>query len=328
MTFRLHLDSKRAKPPAFHLDAAAWAKAAARHPELAALVDVSFSWDGERLHEHLSSADALVASGFDRKAVNAAPRLRWIHTTGAGVDHLMPISDFRPDLALTNSSGIHSDKAGESALMALLMLNARMPEVMANQRARAWHSLMTGPIRGKRLVLIGFGDIGQAVGLAAQNLGLAVTAVTRSGTPKAEAPGIPVAPTARLDALLPTADFVVVTAPLTEETRNLMSAARLALLPPHAGIVNMARAALVDYPALAQRLRDGLLGGAVLDVFDNEPLPPESAYWDVPRLVVTPHITCDAPDYGQRVLDLWFDNFRRLRAGEALRNQVDRAQGY
>ncbi|WP_454722201.1 MULTISPECIES: D-2-hydroxyacid dehydrogenase [Cupriavidus] len=328
MTFRLHLDSRRAKPPAFHLDAAAWARAAARHPDLAALVDVSFSWDGEQLPAHLSSANALIASSFDRAAVNAAPRLGWVHTTGAGVDHLMPISAFRPDLVLTNSSGIHGDKAAESAVMALLMLNARMPEVMANQHARVWDSLMTAPIRGKRLVLIGFGDIGQAVGRAALSLGLAVTAVTRSGTPKAEAPGIPVAPTARLDELLPAADFVVVTAPLTEETRNMMSAARLALLPPHAGVVNMARAALADYPALAQRLREGLLGGAVLDVFDNEPLAPGSAYWDVPRLVVTPHITCDAPDYGQRVLDLWFDNFHRLRAGEALRNQVDRAQGY
>lgn len=328
MTFRLHLESRRAQPSCFHLDEPAWKLAAQRHPELAQRVDVSFGWDGETLSDALRAADALIASRFDKPLVNAAPRLRWIHTTGAGVDQLLPLDDLRPDLTLSNSSGIHSDKAGESALMAMLMLNARLPEVVANQHAHAWRSILTAPIRGKRAVIVGFGDIGQAVGRLACAVGLDVVAVNRSGQRAASAPDIPVVATAQFDTLLPDADFIVMTAPLTQETRNLLSAERLAKLRPSAGVVNMARAALVDYAALAGLLRDGRLGGAVLDVFDNEPLPAESPLWDVPRMIVTPHITCDAPDYNQRVFDIWFDNFRRLQDGLPLRNRVDRVRGY
>jgi phosphoglycerate dehydrogenase-like enzyme len=326
--FRLHLESRRAQSSAFHLDEAAWSSAAARHPELSKSIDVSFGWDGEMLNQALASAEAIIASRFDRQAVNSAPRLKWIHTTGAGVDHLVPLTDFRPDLLLSNSSGIHSDKAGESALMALLMLNAKMPDVIVNQKNHVWKSILTNPIRGKRLVLIGFGDIGQAVGRMARDIGIDVTAVTRSGASKPEVPNVPVVSTSRLDELLPSADFVVVTAPLTPETRNLMNAHRLSLLPAHAGFVNMARAPLVDYDALVQLLREERLGGAVLDVFDGEPLDSSSVYWSVPRLIVTPHITCDAPDYNQRVLDLWFENFGRLISGSPLLNQVNRSLGY
>jgi len=326
--FRLHLESRRAQSPCFHLDEAAWAFAARRHAELAERVEASFGWDGEALPDALRSADALIASRFDKSSVNAAPRLRWIHTTGAGVDQLMPLDELRADLVLSNSSGIHSDKAGEFALMAMLLLNARMPEVIANQHARLWRGILTAPMSGKRALIVGFGDIGQAVGRLALAAGLDVTALTRSGTRPANAPDVPVMATGRLDALLPEADFVVVTAPLTSETRNLLNAERLSMLRPGAGIVNMARAPLVDYAALAQRLREGLLGGAVLDVFDDEPLPSESPLWRVPRLIVAPHISCDAPDYNQRVLDIWFDNFGRLQRGCPLRNQVDRVRGY
>jgi phosphoglycerate dehydrogenase-like enzyme len=175
---------------------------------------------------------------------------------------------------------------------------------------------------------VGFGDIGRAVGTAALGVGLDVVAITRSGKAASALTQVPIATMAEIDLYLPTADFLVITAPLTEETRGLMNRERLALLRPTAALINMARAGLVDYPALVDRLRKGLLGGAVLDVFDDEPLPAESPYWDVPGLLVMPHITCDAPDYSQRVLDLWFDNFERLLAGEPLLNQVDRERGY
>ena len=131
-----------------------------------------------------------------------------------------------------------------------------------------------------------------------------------------------------LDDWLPQADFVVVTAPLTPATRDLLSAARLARMRPGAGIVNLSRAALIDYAALFERLHSGECGGALLDVFDPEPLPAEHAAWDVPRLVVTPHISCDAPDYNLRVLELWFGNFARFLRGEPLTNVVDRTRGY
>jgi phosphoglycerate dehydrogenase-like enzyme len=261
--------------------------------------------------------------------VNGAARLRWIHTPGAGIDQLQPLAELREDLVLSNSSGIHGDKAGESALMAVLLLNARMPQVWANQQRRVWEAVLTASVRGRQVLLIGFGDIGQAVARALAPLGVRLAAVTRSGRPADGSPPVDrIVPTAQLDELLPAADFVIVTAPLTPGTHNLLDEFRLARLPRGAGLVNMARAGLVDYVALARLLRAGHLCGAVLDVFDAEPLGAESPFWDVPSMVVTPHITCDAPDYAQRVLDLWFGNFERLRTGEPLFNQVDRARGY
>jgi phosphoglycerate dehydrogenase-like enzyme len=127
---------------------------------------------------------------------------------------------------------------------------------------------------------------------------------------------------------LPEADFVIVTAPLTSVTKGMLNAARLASMRAEAGLINIARAALVDYGALFERLRNGDCAGAVLDVFDSEPMEAGAQAWNVPRLIVTPHISCDVPDYNQRVLDLWFDNFKRLLAGEPLINRVNVELGY
>ncbi|CAB3773749.1 D-2-hydroxyacid dehydrogenase [Paraburkholderia humisilvae] len=332
--YRLHLESKSRQAPAFHLVPAAWRDASLRHPELAQLLDVSFGWNGERFSAPLDDVDFLLASRFPHDAVNDARRLRWIHTTGAGVDQLWPLDRLRSDLILTNSSGIHIDKAGEFAQMALLMLNAQLPAVLRAQQQHRWDARLTAPIRGKTVLLVGLGDLGQAASRAAAALGLRVVALNRSGrAPASLPPGTPgapdvLAPVSELDVWLPEADFVIVTAPLTPATRGLLSADRLATMRAGASVVNLSRASLIDYPALFERLRAGTCGGAVLDVFDPEPLPGDSAVWDVPGLIVTPHISCDAPDYNQRVLDAWFGNFARWLRGEQLANVVSREHGY
>jgi phosphoglycerate dehydrogenase-like enzyme len=331
--YRLHLESQSRQAPAFHLDAAAWHQASLRHAELARLLDVSFGWDGERFASPMDDVDFLLASRFPHAAVNDARRLCWIHTTGAGVDQLLPLDRLRDDLILTNSSGIHIDKAGEFVQMTLLMLNAQLPAVMRAQHERRWDARLTAPIRGKTVLLIGLGDLGQAASGASKALGLRVIALNRSGRAPplllsgSDAPDR-LEPVSELGRWLPEADFVVVTAPLTPATRGLLCAARLATMRPGACIANLSRAALIDYPALFERLRAGTCGGAVLDVFDPEPLPGDSPAWDVPGLIVTPHISCDAPDYNQRVLDVWFDNFARWLRGEPLANVVSRERGY
>lgn len=331
--FRLHLESQSRQAPAFHLDLAAWQQASLRHAELARHIDVSFGWDGERFATPLDDVDFLLASRFPHAAVNDAQRLRWIHTTGAGVDQLLPLDGLRDDLILTNSSGIHVDKVGEFVQMALLMLNAQLPAVLRAQHEHRWDARLTAPIRGKTVLLIGLGDLGLTASRAAKVLGLRVLALNRSGRapePAASETDMPdvLASVSELDRWLPEADFVVVTAPLTPATRGLLSATRLAAMRQGACVVNLSRAALVDYPALFERLRAGACGGAVLDVFEPEPLAHDSPIWDVPGLIVTPHISCDAPDYNQRVLDLWFDNFARWLRGEPLANIVSRARGY
>jgi phosphoglycerate dehydrogenase-like enzyme len=175
-------------------------------------------------------------------------------------------------------------------------------------------------------VVIGFGDLGQGAGRAAKKLGAKVLAVTRSG--KAARPADKSYATKDIDRVLPRADFVVVTTPLTSETRNLLSRERLNLLKPEAGIVNIGRSPVVDYDALREKLVKGELAGAVLDVFQPEPLPADSPFWDTPNLIALPHVSCDDPRYIDHLLDFWFENFERFLARRRLVNIVDRKLGY
>ena len=238
----------------------------------------------------------------------------------------MPFDWLPEDVTLTNNSGAHGAKAEDSSAMALLMLNARMPEVLTNQRQRRWKQIFSTPIAGKTAVVIGFGDLGQAAGRAAKKLGLHVIAVTRSGKPARPADEVHTA--SHIDRVLPKADFVIVTTPLTPQTRGLLNRDRLDLLKPEAGLVNIGRSPIVDYAALVDKLSQGELSGAVLDVFDPEPLPADSPLWTTPNLVITPHITCDDPRYIDQLFDTWFANLERFIAGRKLKNIVDRQLGY
>ena len=327
--FRLHLENARARNPLFDLTPDAWRIAAGRHAALAAQVEVSIGWDGDILDSALQEADGLLAGPIDRARIAAAPRLKWLHTTGAGVDHLAPMDWLPAHVVVTNSSGIHADKAEDYVSMALLMLHTRMPRMIASQQAGAWEPEHTYSIAGRNAVIVGFGDVGQAAGRGAARLGLKVLAVTRSGKPGgASAMAAEMVAVADLDALLPRADYLVIATPLTPETRNLIDARRLGLLPRGAGLINIGRAPVVDYPALAAALANGALCGAMLDVFETEPLPAAAPWWNTPNLIVTPHVSCDAPDYIHRVFDAWFGNFGRWLAGTALANQVSRGAGY
>ncbi|MDB5904915.1 MAG: hypothetical protein JWM26_3793 [Betaproteobacteria bacterium] len=323
----LHLESSRKRAPLFHLTEEKWAAAAKRHRALAKNLHVTIGWDGDIIDDALKTTDVMINSNPPRENLRGrAPKLKWIQTTGAGVDGLMPMEWLPDDVTLTNNSGAHGDKAEDSCTMGLLMLNARMPEVLTNQRERRWAPIFSTPIEGKTAVVIGFGDLGQAAGRAAKKLGVNVIAVTRSGKPTK--PADFVYPVTRIDRALPKADFVIVTTPLTAQTRGLMNRERLALLEPHAGFMNIGRSPIVDYAALTQMLAKGELSGAVLDVFDQEPLPADSPLWTTPNLVVMPHISCDDPRYIDQLFDTWFANLERYLAGRKLKNIVDRKLGY
>ncbi len=323
----LHLESSSKRSPLFHLTEEKWAAAAKRHRAAAKNLKVTIGWDGDILDEALKTADLMINSRPPRERLRErAPRLKWIQTTGAGIDSLIPLDWLPPDVVLTNNSGAHGAKAEDSCAMALLMLNSRLPLVLTNQRERRWQQIFSAPIAGRTAVVIGFGDLGQAAGRAAKKLGLQVLAVTRSG--KAGRPADAVFPVSRIDRVLPKGDFVIVTTPLTPETHGLFSRARLGLMKPGAGFVNIGRSPIVDYAALAEKLCDGSVSGAVLDVFDEEPLPPESPLWVTPNLVITPHISCDDPRYIDQLFDTWFANLDRFVAGKRLKNVVDRQLGY
>ena len=323
----LHLESVSKRSPLFHLTEEKWGAAAKRHRALAKRLRVTIGWDGDVLQEALKTADVMINSNPPREKLrDRAPRLKWIQTTGAGVDQLSPFDWLPEDITLTNNSGAHGAKAEDSCTMGLLMLNARLPELFTHQRGRRWQPLFSTPIEGKTAVVIGFGDLGQAAGRGAKKLGLQVIAVTRSG--KATRPADITYPVSRIDRALPKADFVIVTTPLTPQTRGLISRERLGLLKASAGLMNIGRSPIVDYAALAEKLAKGEIAGAVLDVFDQEPLPSDSPLWATPNLVITPHISCDDPRYIDQLFDRWFLNLERFVSGKPLRNIVDRRLGY
>lgn len=323
----LHLESFRGRPAIFHLTEARWRAAARRHRALAKRLHVTIGWDGDIIGEALKTADLMINSSPPRERLRSrAPRLKWIQATGAGIDGLLPLDWLPGDIALTNNRGAHGPKAENSCAMAISLLNARLPQLLASQRHRAWEPIYTTPVAGKTAVVIGFGDLGQAAGRAAKKLGATVIAITRSG--RAARPADAVYPVSRLDRVLPKADFVIVTTPLTPETRNLLDRARLDLLKPEAGLVNIGRSPVVDYDALREKLEAGTLAGAVLDVFEPEPLPADSPLWDTRNLVIMPHVSCDDPRYIDRLLDFWFENLARFLAGKRLKNLIDRRRGY
>ncbi len=325
--YHLHVENSRKRQALFHLTEPIYAAAVKRHRALAKKLKVTIGWDGDILDEALKTADFMINSSPPRERLRErAPHLQWIQTTGAGIDGLLPLDWLPADVALTNNSGAHGAKAEDYCTMALLMLQTRAPAMFANQRDGKWVPIFTMPIAGKTAVVIGFGDLGSAAGRAARKLGLKVIAVTRSG--KAAKPANSACKVTRIESVLPKADFVVVTTPLTAGTRNLLNRARLDLLKPTAGLINIGRSPVVDYDALSDKLEKNELAGAVLDVHNPEPLPADSPMWTTRNVIVTPHISCDDPRYMDFLCDTWFANFARKLAGKPLTNQVDRALGY
>ncbi|HLJ18654.1 MAG TPA: D-2-hydroxyacid dehydrogenase [Stellaceae bacterium] len=293
-----------------------------RHPGLKRKLEITIGYDGDIIEREIATADAIFAWNFDRRNLDRrAPRLRWVHAHGAGVSHLMPLDWLPRGAVLTNSRGVHGPKADEYTAMAILMLNNNLPRTVTNQRRAKWEQPFNTGIAGKTLLVIGVGHVGGGAARWAKRFGLHVLGIRRTGKrhPDVDEMHGPRA----LRKLLPRADFVLVAAPLTGETRHMIGARELDLMKPGAGLVNYSRANLVDYKALAKRLKAGKLS-AILDVFDPEPLPRTSPLWKLPNLIITPHCSSDDREqYTPRTLDLVFANMERFIAGKPLLNRVD-----
>lgn len=326
---RLHIENSRKKNPIFHTLPAHWQAACRRHKALAKHIgQVSFGWDGDVLETALAQADLLIGVPAQRDGLaGRAPKLRWLHSTSAGIDGALPLDWLPKDVIFTNNSGAHGHKAEQYMTMAYMLLNARMPAILANQQRRHWEALFSPSITGRTAVVIGLGDLGEAAARAAKKLGLKVIGVRRSAQKNRHADRV--VTYRQLDRMLPQADFVVLAVPLTAETRGLLDGRRMDLMKPGAFVINIARGPVADCDALQQRLRSGRLGGAVLDVVDPEPLPADSPLWTVPNLIITPHVSCDDGEhYIDISLDLWFENLERFIAGRRLQRRIDPKLGY
>ena len=279
----------------------------------------------------------------------AAPSLRWIQLDTSGVDHVSAEPIWASDVAVTTIGGVSPVPLAEYVLWAILGTAHRLPQLRQVTTSREWpdptsrwQRFLPASLPGATLVVVGYGRIGREIGRLADAFGMKVVGVTRSGSAgRAEAPLLAdFAPSRhspdpaqivgpeRLQEVAATADYLVVIVPLTPETRNLVDAEVIAGLKPGAAVINVARGGIVDEQALAAALRSGAISGAVLDVFEVEPLPPTATWWDEPNCFVTPHVAGLAPLYSDQVLDLVSSNLRRFVNGEPLLNLVDRERGY
>jgi glyoxylate/hydroxypyruvate reductase A len=324
---RIHFENNRHQGEVFDFARDKIEQAIARGPVPAERLDVSVGYDGDIFHDAMSTAEVLVGWRFDRECVRAAaPQLRWVHVTGAGVESFMPLDWLPRRAVLTNNSGVHGERASEYAIMALLALNNRLPEMVFNQAQGRWEKLFNGGIGGKTLLVVGVGQIGAATAAWAKKFSMHVIGVRRSGRRRANVDEM--YRPEDLPALLPRADFVIVTAPQTEASHHLIGRKELALMKPGAGLLVYSRAGLVDYEALREKLIRRELS-AVLDVFETEPLAPSSPLWKTPNLLITPHCSSDdTVNYVPRSLDLVLRNADRYLAGKRLLNRVSRTHQY
>jgi phosphoglycerate dehydrogenase-like enzyme len=307
----------------WHHEGDAYAEALARRDPSAQIVVARDQADFARL---LADADVLLGFRFPAAPFAQPTRVRWIHVTSAGAEFLMPLRDRLHDIIVTNSRGIHGAPIAEYALAAMVMLQSDFPGFMRAQTEKRWQRRPVGTLQGRTLAILGLGAIGTDVAVRATAFGMRVRGVSRSAQP---VPGCAVARTPdKLADVLAESDFVVVTLPLTDDTRGIMSYAQFAALKRGAYLVNVSRGGVVDEAAMIRALVSRRLAGACLDVFETEPLPADSPLWSMRNVIVTPHVAGMREDYVERVLDLFLDNLARFEAGEAMRNVVDLARGY
>jgi len=292
-------------------------------------------------------AEILLTSGTPLPPPEQAPALKWIQLNFAGVEE-----DFRQEvhgregIQLTSASGTMVSQMGEYVMMALLMLGHKAPEMLRYQQQKIWpehrtEKLEPVELRGSTVGIVGYGSIGREVARLLYSYGAKVLATKRDVMHPEEKGYVPeglgdpqgnyfhrLYPNEALDAMLKECDFVVVSPPLTPETHQLISTEQFAVMKPGAFLVNVSRGPVVDATALVEAVKSGKLGGAVLDVFEEEPLPAESPLWDAPNVFITPHIAGISKKNMDALVDLFVINIGRYLKGQELYNLIDPDNGY
>ena len=273
----------------------------------------------------------LATDAFERLLARA-PGLRWVHSASAGVERLLAPAAQARGLTITNARGVFSRPIAEYVLMMVLAVNRRLPQLLELAAERTWQPLEGRELRDTTLGIIGFGSIGRTITELAQPFGPRIVATRRSGPPRPDEPplpaGVELAGPEAFGDVVAAADFVILTVPLTPETEDLVDDRVLALMKRTAWLVNVARGRLIVERALLRALREGSIGGAVLDTFRDEPLQPDSAFYGLPNVIVTPHTSWSSGRVVDRTVELFAENLRRYAAGEPLVNTVDPGAGY
>lgn len=297
----------------------------------------------DNIEDVLRDADVVVSWSLKPEQVRVAKRLKWIHSTAAAIHQLMIPQIADSNIVLTNARSVHGPVVAEHALALMFALAKRLPSAFRMQQKHEWgQDAMTQqhpPLREMRestLGLVGVGCIGGYLARMASSMGMRAIAVRANPDKGVDwLPANDAAPARHrvygpkdLNILLKESDFVVISAPVTEQTKRIIDAEGFATMKPTAYLVNVARGALVDEQALIAALREKRIGGAALDVFEDEPLPPTSPLWDLDNVVITPHSAGISQQLWERQYKLFSENLRRFQTGAPLIGLVNKQAGY
>jgi phosphoglycerate dehydrogenase-like enzyme len=274
----------------------------------------------------LGRAEALLSWRPPAKLASRAPRLRWIQSLTGGCDQWLASPDLARDVVLTCARGTHRVQMTEHILAALFVAIKHIPGIVLDQRERRWRRRVNDTLAGKTLGILGLGAIGAEVARKAAALEMRVIGTRRTPAPMEHVAHV-YGPDGT-DAVLAASDFVLLLLPSTADTRSMVNRAMLAKMEPDAWLLNFARGDLVVDADLVQAVSEKTIAGAILDVYREEPLPADSAFWTTEGILVLPHVGGLHPQRDELVAELWVDNLRRFAAGEPLREVVDRARGY
>jgi phosphoglycerate dehydrogenase-like enzyme len=282
-----------------------------------------------RLDALLAEAEVLVGFIPPRDLLKRAPGLKWIQLMSAGADNLSSSEIWQSRITITGVSGIHATPIGEYVLGTMLMFAKGAAQSFRMKQKHEWQRYTPQLIRGRTVGIVGFGHIGREVARLAKAFGMRVIATRRSVKQAGRARYADVLlPSQELKKLLGESDFVVISVPLTSETRRFIGEAELKAMKPDAYLINIARGNIIDEEALVHALDEKWIAGAGLDVTAIEPLPPDSRLWDFDNVILTPHISGGQEDYLVHATALFCENLKRYLKGKKLMNVISRKRGY
>lgn len=284
--------------------------------------------DLENAAEYVADTDVIVTMGITdiRQLYLKAPKLKWVHALTAGVEKLIFPEMQASDVILTNSRGIHGIPVSEHVFSLMLAFTRCLNLLIRQQMERKWKRVMPDEIHEKTIGIVGLGSIGREIAKRAKGLGMQVLATRRKISQeifvdKMYSPD-------RLIEMLSLCDFVVIALPLTEDTKEMLRLEHFAAMKPSAYLINIARGGVIRQDDLVQALQEGLIKGAGLDVFETEPLSEESPLWDMPNVIISPHVAASSPYYLDRAIKSFADNLARFANGGEMFNIIDKQKGY
>jgi len=297
-----------------------------------ALVTAEFRGDNSQKAElDAMLAEAEVLFGFmpPQNIAARAPNLKWFQATSAGVDRHRDTEIWKSRVTITGVSGIHAVPIGEFVLGLMLMFAKDTPSSFRMKQTHQWQRYATHVLRDKTVGIVGLGHIGREVARLSKAFGLKIIATRRSTRKEGKARNVDLLlPQSRMKEMLAGSDYVVISVPLTPETRHIIGEAEFKAMKPTAYLINIGRGNLIDEEALLRALDEKRIAGAGLDVTAVEPLPEESRLWDFDNVILSPHVSGGMEDYLLRAAELFCENLRRYLDGKKLRNLVDRKKGY